>query len=88
MWLLLLVRPQTKLWMARRYQPYHNPVINLCLPGRIVHNSLDTSTTILKGASDGSLYRDESTMAAGWLLAEAEDSEKMAAAVFVVAYPT
>lgn len=44
-------------------------------------NLICTECTI-KGASDGSLFRDQEVMTAGWILAN--DTEHMTAAVFVI----
>jgi hypothetical protein len=51
-------------------------------PGKILHDNLIKRHRPLKGASDGSLFRDEEVMTAGWLLAN--DTEHMTAAVFVI----
>jgi hypothetical protein len=71
-----------KIWTSRRYRP-HVPIIQEAkAPGHILHDSLDRSNTFLKGASDGSLFRDKEVMTAGWILAN--DTEHMTAAVFVI----
>jgi hypothetical protein len=51
-------------------------------PGQILHDNLDRSNPFLKGASDGSLFRDREVMTAGWILAN--NTEHMTAAVFVI----
>jgi hypothetical protein len=72
-----------KLWTSRRYQPKQNkpPEPEPECPGNILHDNLLRDRK-LKGASHGSLYRDEEVMTAGWLLAN--DTEHMTAAVFVI----
>ncbi|KAL3784917.1 hypothetical protein ACHAWO_001204 [Cyclotella atomus] len=66
-----------KIWTSRRYRP-HVPIIQEAkAPGHILHDSLDRSNTFLKGASDGSLFRDKEVMTAGWILAN--DTEHMTA---------
>jgi hypothetical protein len=71
-----------KLWTSRRYRPGTTKVEELPPPGKILFDGLDRSSANLKGASDGSLFREEKTMTAGWLFGT--DPENMTAAAFVI----
>jgi hypothetical protein len=71
-----------KIWTSRKYRPKHPTIEETKAPGKILHDNLDRSNRFLKGASDGSLFRDKEVMTAGWILAN--DTEHMTAAVFVI----
>ena len=69
-----------KIWTKKPFLPplslaASNPDI-----GIVKHDTLDRTGTTLKGASDGSLYREEKAMAAAWLIAN-DDSQFMIASV-------
>jgi len=71
-----------KLWTSRRYRPADQQIPKRKRPGNILHDNLIRTDCTVKGASDGSLFRDQEVMTAGWILAN--DDEHMTAAVFVI----
>jgi hypothetical protein len=71
-----------KIWTRRKYRRTTRISSHKKKPGTILHDNLRRDGRKIKGASDGSLFRDEEVMTAGWLLAN--DTEHMTAAVFVI----
>ena len=71
-----------KVWTKKPFiQPLQTPTTTPPV-GSVRYDTLDKSGKKLKGASDGSLYREEKTMAAAWLIANDDsDSNFMIASV-------
>jgi hypothetical protein len=71
-----------KLWTSRRHRLSQPKVLERPPPGKVLFDSLNREAKQIKGASDGSLFREEKTMAAGWLFGNGPDD--MLSATFVI----
>jgi hypothetical protein len=71
-----------QLWTSRRHRLSQPKVLERHPPGKVLFDSLNREAKQFKGASDGSLFREEKTMAAGWLFGTGPND--MLSATFVI----
>eukprot|EP00956_Cyclotella_meneghiniana_P045230 scaffold360113_cov96-Cyclotella_meneghiniana.AAC.2 len=72
---------KNQVWTMKRFRRQTQPEPGKPAPGRVLFDNLNRQGHI-KGASDGSLLRDDGIMTAGWLIANNEDEKT--AAIFAV----
>jgi hypothetical protein len=71
-----------KVWTRKKFTLLQTDNVKSRTPGTVKYDTLNRLVKSIKGASDGSLHREERVMTTAWIIADSADSHLTATAVF------
>jgi hypothetical protein len=71
-----------KVWTRKKFTLLQTDNVKSRTPGTVKYDTLNRLVKSIKGASDGSLHREEWVMTTAWIIADSADSHLTATAVF------